>query len=904
MASNATACTVEGNISGGSVFNGNQSFQAGGDINIAGPNHNKCLEDLYSAYCDPYILKKSLAHHAGLVEGSFSWIFQNEKFKSWLAGGNHQILRLTAGPGKGKTMTMIGIINYLENKIKTTDRQDVSYFLCQGADARLRDPTEIMKAFLHQILRKAANKELRRHLREPYNQRGSKMFEAGNTHAHIFLEDILVNIIKDSNACAQQSYFLIDGLDECKDFDILLALIKKTVMASNKVYWLVVSRPTVPIERFFNDLDQRDDRQLTIKFEDYILEIDRGISTYISRNVADLRDRYDQEYRDCISDFLNKKAHGTFLWVDFACKALKSRLATRLDELEKIPTDLTEIYEKTLGELEKDGDWKIMVLILDTIMVALRPLRLEEIIALIGSDPAVSTISLRPEFIGDLVRCNPFLTIRDGSIYFIHYTAKEYFENNQTTSRELVYETRHNQIYQSCLKIFRDDLAKVLTNISGKESISYLEYPCCKWIGHLLEYLKLAGKSTLDEEILNFLDRDFINWAAALGTLGRVKNGMAQLKELKKFTLLDTSAKVLTWPTTKSPEIVVSEALRFLINFESLLRSSPLHVYSAILFSPQKGKIRTRYTSMIPSWVVRKPIAIGRDWDQFIDPFSLVRVGLGDEALGMRQTVLSHNAETVAVWLDWSELPKEYSRHGIQIWNVSSGARTTAACWTRIQFPLQAASTEFRIQSLSFTEDNKKLAVAFRYAGHASTSTSYYIDYFSYFDIAAREWEGWLKSLSFLTQGCDYDTFMTRHWKRDSRSVGWCEHENQGRVYNSLVVSPCGKHSARVESKDIVFFGIGQISWGPSRAEVPNVRSPRGDIVDMVFSSDGDFFATIAISEDHDGLEWIWNDFNIPGQFFAEAPVDPRIKTIDIFLARWRVFGHIGFIFGHGETEL
>ncbi|KAF3284879.1 hypothetical protein TWF970_011156 [Orbilia oligospora] len=675
-----------GDIAGDTIFIGDQSFQAE-TIHFGSSNKNKYLEDLYSAGCDPSAIKERLADEADLINESLAWIFQNETFKSWLGGESHQILRITAGPGKGKTMTMIGIINHLETAITPAVECEMSYFLCLGEDVRLSSPAEIMKALLHQILTRKSNKYLRHHLSEPYDKKGSKMFEGAN--AYIFLRKILMDIIIDSHT--DKFYFLIDGLDECKNLDILLEFIKNTTTSSNKVYWLVASRNLPRIEGFFDNFEQKGYPQLIIRFEDCDEEINFGITKYILRDVNALDDYYDEESRNRIFEALSNRSNGTYLWIRFACKALKLKPTTSMEELDKIPTELAKIYDKIVETLSGDKDWEIMLLIIHTATAALRPLRLDEMMALIKYDSTVLKISVSGmlRLIKRLIQCSSFLTLRDGSIHFIHHTAREHFENRSEVL------SRHKILYQNCLQVFQEKLANGMGS-GTREPVGYLEYACCYWGSHFLLYLRYntdnwgdAEKKVAREQISVFLCRDLLNWATALDQ-------------------------------------------------RSLLEEDPLYIHSGILFSPANGAIKAAYKSKIPSWVKKEPRTTYYR-DQCFRVFEGFELGVGMISRSPDALALSLNAETVAVGFNGSKkLDDEggFLRETIQIWDVAFGA-----CMLSIQFRgdeiahrLPRQDSDLLFKGIGFTEDRKKLVVISRQSDESTGER--YEDIFSRFEVA------------------------------------------------------------------------------------------------------------------------------------------------------------------------
>ncbi|KAJ6263555.1 ATP-dependent RNA helicase DRS1 [Drechslerella dactyloides] len=252
----------------GAAFVGNPSFHAE-NINIGhqqDADPYQCLQMLYSS--DSGAEKRRLeAAEERRIEESYTWILRSRPFEDWLVNDRYQILRIIGGPGKGKTMLMTGIVDYLSTQLGISPEPiAMSYFFCQAADDRLNNASAIVKGLLHNLLAQTANSSLIHYLQEKFEKRGARMFEGSS--ACFILQEIFVDILQDRNY--QKIYFVVDGLDECNDNQDLLHLIRETSLRSSKVKWLVSSRRDVKIDEIFSSLD----RQVAILLESHNNEID------------------------------------------------------------------------------------------------------------------------------------------------------------------------------------------------------------------------------------------------------------------------------------------------------------------------------------------------------------------------------------------------------------------------------------------------------------------------------------------------------------------------------------------------------------------------------------------------------------------------------------------------------
>ena len=101
-----------------------------------------------------------------LLVDSYKWILDNkdyQDFTDWHHGNTKRLLWIKGDPGKGKTMLLIGIIRELTTQLETHfDKPHLSYFFCQGTDARFNTATAVLRGLIWMLLRQ--EKRLIRHL--------------------------------------------------------------------------------------------------------------------------------------------------------------------------------------------------------------------------------------------------------------------------------------------------------------------------------------------------------------------------------------------------------------------------------------------------------------------------------------------------------------------------------------------------------------------------------------------------------------------------------------------------------------------------------------------------------------------------------------------------------------------
>src|SRR6185312_10779816 len=86
-----------------------------------------------------------------LLRQSFDWILHDEQYVNWQDGDDVCLLWIKGGPGKGKTMMSIGLIEELCQRPKETTA--VTYFFCQNADYELNTIEAIIKGLILQLVK-------------------------------------------------------------------------------------------------------------------------------------------------------------------------------------------------------------------------------------------------------------------------------------------------------------------------------------------------------------------------------------------------------------------------------------------------------------------------------------------------------------------------------------------------------------------------------------------------------------------------------------------------------------------------------------------------------------------------------------------------------------------------------
>jgi hypothetical protein len=184
---------------------------------------DQCLRDLFVT--DPHEDKDRIEKGKDtLLSDCYAWILRNPNFQRWRMSDESKLLWIKGDPGKGKTMTMIGLVNELSSnsrakpslqgdpnaqKMAAPEPDLVSFFFCQSVRPELNNATAVLRGLIYLLVRQKEG--LMRHVRKKYEAAGSKMFEGSKS---IYaLKGLLSDIADDPEL--PRTLLLVDALDEC-----------------------------------------------------------------------------------------------------------------------------------------------------------------------------------------------------------------------------------------------------------------------------------------------------------------------------------------------------------------------------------------------------------------------------------------------------------------------------------------------------------------------------------------------------------------------------------------------------------------------------------------------------------------------------------------------------------------
>ncbi|KAI8672148.1 hypothetical protein LRP88_03337 [Fusarium phalaenopsidis] len=296
----------------------------------------QCKDALFIS--EPSSVRAELLNIKGsLAEGTCQWIRRNETYQSWLSAQDSNLLWISGGPGRGKTMLSIFLTLEWET---LPDR--VLYVFC--GDKSTNDELTILRSLLYQVLSQCPGmvSHVEDHL-------GSEERTNHTLSSRGDLWAMFTSILKDSEL--GPVLCLIDGLDECHR-DSTRWLLNNL----RHVFDKESSSRLSPFNPFRLAIVSRDIPGLRIyprlNLETKTRAIEKDVTRVIDAKMKEhgLFSELDDEFIEEVKTTLQRRSDGTFLWVGFAIQELLSvETKTEMrDALNAIPRDLGTLYSKIL----------------------------------------------------------------------------------------------------------------------------------------------------------------------------------------------------------------------------------------------------------------------------------------------------------------------------------------------------------------------------------------------------------------------------------------------------------------------------------------------------------------------------------------------------------------------------
>ncbi|EWY79535.1 hypothetical protein FOYG_17336 [Fusarium oxysporum NRRL 32931] len=358
------------------------------------------------------------------VEDTCMWFLKHEHFQAWLNQESGPLL-VTADPGCGKSVLAKYLIDHGLPRSTT-----ICYFFFKDQDQNT--VRQALCALLHQLF--SQKPSLIKHAMPQFHKDGPRLVNSTES-----LWEVLRNAVKDPQA--GPVIMVLDALDECaeSEFAVLMRNVESQFrsdqLGNGKLKYLLTCRPYDHIVSKFRVLLDAFPN-IHIPGEEESETISQEVNHVITRRINKLaiEKRFSTQIKSHLEKRLQETTNRTYLWVylvfdylekdDFkkTLKGVESAIAT-------LPRSINEAYEQILNKTNEDP---MVRKALSIILAASRPLTISEMNVAVNIDYTSQSIhDLDLEDDEDFKTrlrswCGLFVSIHQGSIYFLHQTAREF----------------------------------------------------------------------------------------------------------------------------------------------------------------------------------------------------------------------------------------------------------------------------------------------------------------------------------------------------------------------------------------------------------------------------------------------------------------------------------------------
>ncbi|KAI8721644.1 NACHT domain-containing protein [Fusarium sp. LHS14.1] len=558
----------------------------------------------------------------GLLERPCDWIYADTYFTQWRNPQSNRLLWIKGDSGKGKTILLCSVINWL----RIHEKAALVYFFCQKSDENLSSSAAVLRGLVYMLARE--HDIVRELVQDEYKNAGRSLFWDRN--AWYALKDILNRALQREGL--GDIVIIVDALDECvTGIHQLLDLVIRLPSKTPRVKWIVSSRNESEVEQHFDEF-----------MEAPILRIELGTSseaasfrTYLQSRVDELAEAqcYDKETKMVVKFHLERNANANLHWVTLACQTLeRAGRGQTIDTVHQFPSGLDNLYLHLFRQiLESFGDRPCQKVLAFAAVVS-RPISLAEFSCLTGikENETAQVIDI----------CHAFLTLQHETVYFVHQSAKDFLLSSSTpielapTHREIIKKSLEAMTSTLERDIYKLKWPGISINefvVPRPDPLASVNYSCIFWADHLIT-LASESRGAVSDLIADggpvdlFMRKSLLNWIEALSLLKGYPSGIRSIARLS--SLLEQRQDV-TKPILLSK--LVEDSLRFMRFHQVGIENYPLQVYSGgLIFSPSRSLIRQIFQNEEPRDMVIKPHT-GEYWSSVVSTFE----GHGTDVVAM-----------------------------------------------------------------------------------------------------------------------------------------------------------------------------------------------------------------------------------------------------------------------------
>ncbi|KAI9164028.1 Ankyrin-2 [Paramyrothecium foliicola] len=360
-------------------------------------------------------------HLLSQAPGTGLWLCKTDEYRKWHDSPDHGSLWIKGVPGAGKSVMAASIIQHL----RTTEDCPVLFFFFRNIVAANFSPRALFQDWLAQLLPHSPKLQFALKTRL-----SSSLAETSdNDLIHLFIDGV---------SCVPRLYCVGDALDEMRTDNraFLDQLNKLATYRPRSLKLLITSRPKQHLQSAL-----RDSSIVHVSLQQKLVDADI-ISFLAHRFDTAPQTKVQQHVKQDMIDMVARRSQGLFLYakltIDQIEAALLSEKSVEITSLEKsLPSGLEETYNSVLAKQRERGvTIELQVFILEAIIHASRPLRLNELSSLLKCiHPDAAASNAFKALVS--VACGPLVEIlEDETLQVIHHSFTEYLRGDTRSKND------------------------------------------------------------------------------------------------------------------------------------------------------------------------------------------------------------------------------------------------------------------------------------------------------------------------------------------------------------------------------------------------------------------------------------------------------------------------------------
>ncbi|KAF8502067.1 hypothetical protein F5888DRAFT_1607906, partial [Russula emetica] len=434
-----------------------------------------------------------------------SWFFEGSTFQEWKSTGS--LLWVHGKPGSGKSVLCSTVIQDIEAMCKAGNAS-IAYFYFDFRDANKQGPRDLLLSLLTQLSASS----------NPRCDILSNLYFAHDEGKKQPSDSALAECLKEMVALPDQCpiYLIIDALDESSNtFGIpsprerVLELVQELVeLGLAHLRICVTSRPEIDIRDVLAPL-----APLRVSLHDQSgqkKDIVEYVKSVVYSNSEPIMRRWKAEDKELVVEVLSERADGMFRWIFCQLETLRHCLPPSVRRtLDELPESLDETYERVIKEIKRPNRDHALRL-LQCLVVAIRPLRVEELAEVLAVDfddtegmPKLNTNwRWEDQEQALLSSCSSLIAVVESDesriVQFSHFSVKEFLTSTRLATSSggashyhIALEPAHTILAQACMSIFFRSDDRVRQH-DVRHNSPLARYAVEHWVAHA-QYQKVSS---------------------------------------------------------------------------------------------------------------------------------------------------------------------------------------------------------------------------------------------------------------------------------------------------------------------------------------------------------------------------------------------------------------------------